>query len=101
MIHRDGNRVFIASKQIYSSHYTDAGLSVAELIPFTDSQGLARTIVAYTIRLRVDMLAGAMGFMKKRMAQPRMLGALKDSLNGLRTNMEALSHAPGQMKAAL
>jgi hypothetical protein len=101
LIHRDGNRVFIASKQIYSSHYTEAGLSVAELIPFTDSQGLARTIVIYTIRLQVDMLGGSMGFMKKRMAQPRMLGALKDSLNGLRTTMEALSHAPGQMKAAL
>ncbi|MFP5263279.1 MAG: hypothetical protein ACLGJB_15360 [Blastocatellia bacterium] len=100
-IHRDGDRVFIASKQIYSSHYTDAGLSVAELIPFTDGRGVARTIVAYTIRLQVDMLAGAMGFMKKRMAQPRMLGSLKDSLNGLRTTMEALSRAPGQMKAAL
>jgi hypothetical protein len=101
MIHRDGNRVFIASKQIYSSHYTNAALSVAELIPFTDSHGLSRTIVAYTIRLQVDMLGGAMGFMKKRMAQPRMLGALKDSLNGLRVTMEAQSSAPGQTKAAL
>ena len=101
MIHRDGNRVFIASKQIYSSHYTEAGLSVAELIPFKDNEGLPRTIVVYTIRLQVDMLGGAMGFMKKRMAQPRMLSALKESLNGLRTNMEALSRAPGQIKAAL
>jgi hypothetical protein len=101
LIHRDGNRVFIASKQIYSSHYTEAALSVAELIPFTDSHGLSRTIVAYTIRLQVDMLGGTMGFMKKRMAQPRMLGALKSSLNGLRVTMEAQSSAAGQTKAAL
>ena len=101
LIHRDGNRVFIASKQIYSSHYTDAALSVAELIPFTDSHGLSRTIVVYTIRLQVDMLGGAMGFMKKRMAQPRMLGALKSSLSGLRVTMEAQGGAQGQTKASL
>jgi hypothetical protein len=101
MIHRDGNRVFIASKQIYSSHYTDAGLSVAELIPFTDEQGQARTIIVYTIRLQLDMLGGAMGFMKKRIAQPRMLSSLKESLNGLRTTMEAAGQAQGQIKAAL
>jgi hypothetical protein len=101
LIHRHGNRVFIASKQIYSSHYTEAGLSVAELISLKDGDGLSRTIIVYTIRLQVDMLGGTMGFMKKRMAQPRMLGTLKESLNGLRVTMEALSRAPDQTKAAL
>lgn len=90
LIHRDGDKVFIASKQIYSSHYTEAGLSVAELIPYKDTLGNPRTVIAYTIRLQVDMLGGTLGFMKKRMAQPRMLGTLKESINGLRMNMEAL-----------
>src|SRR4029453_5699081 len=89
-IHRDGKRVYIASKQLYSTHYTEAGLSVAELIPFADGQGQARTIVIYTIRLQVDMLGGSFGVMRKRMAQPRMVGTLKQSLSGMRVTMEAL-----------
>ena len=96
LIHRDGNRVYIASKQLYSTHYTEAGLSVAELIPFVDGQGQTRTIVIYTIRLQVDMLGGSFGFMKKRMAQPRMLGMLKQSLDGMRLTMENRSSAPVQ-----
>jgi hypothetical protein len=101
LIHRDGDRVFIASKQIYSSHYTEAGLSVAELIPYKDSLGHPRTVIAYTIRLQVDMLGGTLGFMKKRMAQPRMLGSLKESINGLRMNMEALSRDTTPSRAGL
>jgi len=96
LIHREGNRVYIASKQLYSTHYTEAGLSVAELIPFMDGQGQARTIVVYTVRLQVDMLGGSFGFMKKRMARPRMLGTLKQSLSGMRVTMEALARASFQ-----
>jgi hypothetical protein len=44
VIHRENNCVFIASKQIYSSHYTEAGLIVAELIPFSDEKGAKRTL---------------------------------------------------------
>jgi hypothetical protein len=87
-IFREGARVFIASKQIYSNHYTEAGLGIAELIPFTDQHGKIRTLTAYTIRLQVDMFGGTMGFLKKRMAQPRMLETMKESLQGLRANVE-------------
>ncbi len=100
LIHRDGNRVFIASKQLYSTHYTEAGLSVAELIPFTDERNQTRTIVIYTIRLQVDMLGGSLGFMKKRMAQPRMVATLKQSLNGMRVTMETLARASAQNSPA-
>jgi hypothetical protein len=84
VIYREDNRVFIASKQVYSNHYTEAALSVAELIPFSDEKGARRTLVAYTIRLHVDMLGGSMGFMKRRAAQPRLLETLKTALEGLR-----------------
>ena len=87
-IFQEGARVFIASKQIYSNHYTEAGLGIAELIPFTDQQGKVHTLTAYTIRLQVDMFGGPMGFLKKRMAQPRMLETLRESLQGLRANVE-------------
>jgi hypothetical protein len=97
-IHREGNRVYIASKQLYSSHYTEAGLSVAELIPFMEGQGQTRTIVIYAVRLQVDMLGGAFGFMKKRMAQPRMVGTLKQSLSGMRVTMEALARASSRSR---
>jgi len=91
VIYQNGRQTFIASKQIYSSHYTEAGLGIAELIGFTDQNGKSRTLTAYTIRLQVDMLGGSMGFMKRRMAQPRMIETLKESLNGLRHNVEAAS----------
>jgi hypothetical protein len=89
LIHKEGGRTFVASKQIYSSHYTEGGLSVAELIPFIDADGQPHTIVVYSIRLQVDMLGGILGGMKKRLAQPRMLATLKESLNGMRETMEA------------
>jgi hypothetical protein len=87
-IFQEGTRVFIASKQIYSNHYTEAGLGIAELIPITDQHGKVRTLTAYTIRLQVDMFGGTMGFLKKRMAHSRMLETLKESLQGLRANVE-------------
>jgi hypothetical protein len=90
LIHREGERVFIASRQIYSSHYTEAGLLVAELIPFTEEKGARRTLAAYTIRLQVDMLGGPMGFMKRRAAQPRLLEMLKVALEGMRRSAESL-----------
>lgn len=90
MIFHDGPRVFIASKQIYTSHYTEAGLGIAELIPLTDQNGKVHTLVAYTIRLQVDMFGGPMGFLKKRMAHPRMLETLRESLQGLRANVEGM-----------
>jgi hypothetical protein len=90
VIHCEGQRAFIASKQIYSSHYTEAGLGIAELISFASPTGQPRTLMAYTIRLQVDLLDGSMSFMKKRMAQPHMLENLKTSLTALRLNVETL-----------
>jgi hypothetical protein len=89
VIYQNDRQTFIASKQIYSSHYTEAGLGIAELINFTDQEGRPHTLTAYTIRLQVDMLGGSMGFIKRRMAQPRMIETLKESLSGLRYNVEA------------
>jgi hypothetical protein len=89
LIHRDGQRIFIASKQIYSSHYNEAGLSVAELIPFDDYKGRSHTVVVYTLRLEPDMLGGPLGFMKKRMAMPKLQITLRDSLARIRDNLES------------
>jgi hypothetical protein len=89
LIYRTGERVFIASQQVYSSHYTEAGLNVVELIPLTDPQGHQATLVMCSVRLQVDLFDGAAGFMRKRMAQPHLLDTLKDSLLGLRGNIEA------------
>lgn len=74
---------------------------MAELIPFTDNQGHPHTLVLYWIRLQVDMLGGALSFMKKRMAQPQMLRALKESLNGAQLAMERPSVVDRESKAGL
>jgi len=89
LIHREGERIFIASKQIYSSHYNEAGLCVAELIPFDDYRGRNHTVVVYTLRLAPDMMGGPLGFMKKRMAMPKMQVTLRDSLARIRENIES------------
>jgi len=89
LIHREGTRLFIASKQIYSSHYNEAGLSVAELIPFDDYKGQSHTVVVYTLRLEPDMMGGPLGFMKRRMAMPKMQVTLRDSLARIRDNLES------------
>ena len=89
LIHREGERIFIASKQVYSSHYNEAGLSVAELIPFDDYRGRNHTVVVYTLRLAPDMMGGTLGFMKKRMAMPKMQVTLRDSLARIRGNIES------------
>jgi len=89
VIYREDDRVFIASKQIYSSHYTEAGLSVAELIPIGDEKGAKRTLAAYTIRLQVDLLGGPMCFIQKRASQARVLEALKTGVEGLRQCAES------------
>src|SRR5262249_34979200 len=97
-IFQDDTRVFIVSKQIYSSHYTEAGLGIAELTSLANRQGKTCTLLAYTIRLQVDMFGGTMGFLKKRMAQPHVLETLKESLGGLRENVEASYRASAHMR---
>jgi hypothetical protein len=92
MIHREGDRFYVASRQVYSSHYTDAAMSVAEFIPFTDSAGQVHTIITYTLRLQPDMLGGTLGFVKKRMAAPKILGSLRDNLERLQTTVEQDAH---------
>ncbi|HEY6333633.1 MAG TPA: hypothetical protein VI756_30220 [Blastocatellia bacterium] len=92
MVHREGDRFYIASRQVYSSHYTDAAMSVAEFIPFTDSAGQVHTIITYSLRLQPDMLGGTLGFVKKRMAAPRILGSLKDNLERLQATVESDAH---------
>jgi len=89
LIHYEGTRLFILSKQIYSSHYNEAGLSVAELIPFDDYKGQSHTVVVYTLRLEPDMMGGPLGFMKRRMAMPKMQVTLRDSLARIRDNLES------------
>ena len=55
-------------------------------------------MVVYSIRLQLDMLGGILGSMKKRMAQPKMLATLKESLSGMRQTMEASAQIGGQAK---
>lgn len=100
LIHRDGGRTFIASKQLYASHYTEAGLMVAELVPFGDAPARPQTLVVNTVRLRLDVLGGAFGFVKRRAAQPRLLEALKESLDWMRLNLTKPEVQPGVQAGA-
>lgn len=95
-IQREGSRTFMISRQIYSSHYTEAAMTVAEFIPFGAALDHPRTLVVFTIRMQLDMLGGSLGFVKKRLAEPRVLLTLKESLSGLRLHLEEDFKAKGR-----
>src|SRR5262249_52982914 len=89
VIQKEGSRTFMISRQIYSSHYTEAAMTVAEFIPFGSALDRPRTLVVFTVRIQLDVMGGGFSFVKKRLAEPRVLLTLKDSLKGLRGHLEA------------
>src|SRR5262249_23100407 len=88
LIHNEPKHSFFASKQIYASHYAEAGLSVVDMVPIVE-EGRRRTVVAYTIRLQVDLFDGPGGFLSRRFAQARLRAKLRDSLMEFREKLQS------------
>jgi hypothetical protein len=71
---------WIASKQIYASHYFDASLAITLLADDpTDASG-NRIYLAYVNRSRVDLLGGMFGGLKRSLAQGRLREAMRNTL---------------------
>ncbi|QUW04035.1 hypothetical protein J8C06_13360 [Chloracidobacterium validum] len=85
VIWHDDGRDYVASSLVYANHYTEAALVVAELLPWADTNGQMRTLVAYSIRVQTDLLGGQLGFLKKKFAQAKLTSTVKGGLASLRT----------------
>ena len=72
----------IASKQIYASHYFEAGLEVFSLVDHPGGRG---AYLFYVGRSRADALRGSFGGLKKSIVQGRALDGLKKALASIRS----------------
>ena len=72
----------IASKQIYASHYFEAGLEVFSLVDHPDGRG---TYLFYLGRSRADALRGSFGGLKKSIVQGRAMAGLKNAMASIRS----------------
>lgn len=84
----------VATKQIYSSHYTTASLGLTVLVDQTGTSG-PRTLVIYLNRTRVDVFGGLLGGVKRALVRPRARSGAERMMATMRTRME------GQFRAAL
>jgi hypothetical protein len=71
----------IASKQLYASHYFEAGLEVYSLVDHPSGRG---TYLFYIGRSRADALRGSFGGLKKSIVQGRALDGLKKAMASIR-----------------
>ncbi len=86
-IWRDGERAYVASTLVYANHYAEAGLVIAELIPFASATGQTQTLIAYTARIQTDLLGGQFSFLKKKFAQAKLVSTVRDGLASLQATM--------------
>ncbi len=101
LIGQEAGRDYVASTLIYANHYTEAAFVLAELIPVTDAAGRTQTIVVYSVGVQTDLLGGQLGFLKKKLAQSKLLSTLKGGLMTLRTTILAASRARGMVPAGI
>ncbi len=79
---------FIASKQIYASHYFDASLALTMVTPacLEDECGVYLT---YVNRSRTDLGSGLMGTMARSIIQRRLSDGMEDTLADLKERLES------------
>jgi hypothetical protein len=75
------DRTVIASKQVYASHYFEAGLELYTLVDHPSGSG---TYLLYVGRSRADALRGTFGGLKKAIVQGRALDGLKRAMASIR-----------------
>jgi hypothetical protein len=76
----------IASKQLYASHYFEAGLEVYSLVDHPSGRG---AYLFYVGRSRADALRGTFGGLKKSIVQGRALDGLKKAMASIRARFHA------------
>jgi len=81
------DRIIIAQKQIYASHYFYGGLSVTVVLQDPNSNPPA-TYVVYFNRSRGDLLKGGFGGLRRRVAEQAVASAAEDLLGSMKAQLE-------------
>ncbi len=86
------DRMTIAQKQIYASHYYNGSLAITTVVDRQDARPTSTLI--YCNRSRGDMLQGALGGMKRRVAERQARSAAEATLGAIKTALEAAGGGP-------
>lgn len=88
-IHQLPDQAWIASKQIYASHYFDASLAITLMADDpTDLTG-GSLYLAYVNRSRIDLLGGIFGAFKRRLVRGRLEEGMRKNLQQTVTKLES------------
>ncbi len=82
------DRITIAQKQIYASHYYNGSLAITTILDTTTPGQPASSAVLYFNRSRSDLLKGGFGGVKRRVAESQAKKAAEDTLGSMKTALE-------------
>jgi len=82
------DRIVIAQKQIYASHYFYGGLSVTLVLQDPKQPNPPATYVVYFNRSRGDLLKGGFGGLRRRVAEHAVTSSAEDLLGRMKQQLE-------------
>ena len=82
------DRILIAQKQIYASHYFYGGLSVTLVLQDPKDTNPPATYVVYFNRSRGDLLKGGFGGLRRRVAEQAVTSSAEDLLKQMKQQLE-------------
>jgi hypothetical protein len=82
------DRILIAQKQIYASHYFYGGLSVTLVLQDPQDTNPPATYVVYANRSRGDLLKGGFGGLRRRVAEQAVTSSSEDLLSRIKQALE-------------
>ena len=82
------DRITIAQKQIYASHYYNGSLAITTILDTTTPGAAASSAVIYFNRSRGDLLKGGFGGVKRRVAESQARKAAEDTLGAMKSALE-------------
>jgi hypothetical protein len=83
------DRITIAQKQIYASHYYNGSLAITTILDSTTPGGTPTSTVIYFNRSRGDLLKGGLGGgVKRKVAESQAKDAAEQTLGSMKTALE-------------
>jgi hypothetical protein len=82
------DRILVAQKQIYASHYYDGSLALTALLDLPPVDGKPACAMIYFNRSRGDLLKGGFGGLRRRVAQDQARKSAEQTLTNIRDVLE-------------
>jgi len=86
---------WIASRQIYATHYLSASLGLTAFVEIEERDGRRQSYLIYLNRTRTEALGGFLGPIKRAIAGRRARGGMEEILTYTRARLEGLYRRPG------